>query len=90
MALTQLELFDGIRLEGSGALMRAEECIEYLKEIPDHIELRSTLKVALDSLRRLGDPRLYYDFKSKSFMFEAGGFKGGLIFHDDFGWRLHT
>lgn len=82
---------DGI-LVMAGAQRTVEMCRRHLDSITDTDERDrqlGTLNQCLDTLRRLGNAKLYYDFAPLSFMFEAGGFKGGLIRHES-SWSLHT
>lgn len=76
----------------TGAQKTVEMCRRHLDSITDTDERErqlGTLNQCLDTLRRLGGAKLYYDFAPLSFMFEAGGFKGGLIHHES-NWSLHT
>lgn len=79
-------MLTGVTIHDS-AQKRLAECRELINEKP---ELFSTLRNSIAVLQRIGNAILYYDFAPYSFMFEADGFRGGLIYHEGTGWMLHT
>lgn len=101
----------GIEITGDSTRERIVECEKFLDSVIDTDErerLLWTLNQAFDTLRRLapdGSAKLYLDFAPLSFFFEAGGWKGGIIFHGPTdgsgpnysvminpfsGWSVHT